>query len=172
VHHWALLSHVWKAISGCELTWSTNSARATVSQVVSHYITGNMKALVIAKKLIGRVVLSLSIVAMLESTSEASLFNGTITVIELMSTGTTAFVEVNGTFAFASACTNPPGPTLNGFVFDYSTSRGKAILQTLTAALLAGKRVNITGGAPCVNVNRAAGQGGSVETMGTVEILQ
>jgi hypothetical protein len=57
----------------------------------------------------------------------------------------------------------------NGYyAFDISTVKGKAMLATAQAALLAGKRVSVTGGANCTNI--AASGTINVETA-TVLIL-
>jgi hypothetical protein len=130
-----------------------------------------MKSFVVARSLVCRIALGLCLLPMLESTGEAAAgTNVAIKLIGISTTGTIGWVEVVGTLSFVQ-CTNPPGTTpLNGWAFDYSTPKGKAVLQLLTAAQLSGKRVTIWGDGACINVPRAFTPGVSVDSVGQISV--
>lgn len=88
--------------------------------------------------------------SMLGWSSDAGATNGnnlTVSRITISASGTLGFVEVNGTVQNQCA-----SPNVKGFAFDYSTTKGQALLQLLTAAQLSGKRLNIFSDSTCVSI--------------------
>jgi hypothetical protein len=156
--------NVAERFSGC------NSGRAKRS-VASKIFVRNMKSIIVARSFACRIALGLCLLSMLESTGEAAVgTNVVIKQIGISNTGTIGWVEVVGTLGFVS-CTNPPNTTpLNGWAFDYSTPKGKGVLQLLTAAQLSGKRVSIYGDGVCINVPRSFTTGTVVDSVNEIRV--
>lgn len=78
----------------------------------------------------------------------------------IMITGTQyAMIEFSGSWAGRPACHALFMP--GHFAFDISTAKGRALLATAQAALLAGKEVVANGGTTCTSV----GGGNNIETL-------
>jgi hypothetical protein len=91
-------------------------------------------------------------------------------------TGPIKNVTIRGAnFAIVSILATPSGsrPSChNGgfydYAFDLSTTKGKALLSTAQAAMLAGKNTTITGSSSCTTVSTSGG--GTIETLSTLSV--
>jgi hypothetical protein len=93
-------------------------------------------------------VASLAVVVHFASTASAgSLTNGTISSFGVaVQSGNLVYVF------FTTTLSSPACPTSSAVVFDSSTADGKARLNLLTSAWLAGKRVTLNGNGTCTSV--------------------
>lgn len=108
----------------------------------------------LVRTIVGLGTIGLFLLSVLESPTQAAI-GGFLVIKEigLAQTGTTGYVLVGGN-ALTQPCSASPGSPTSGFAFDYSTTKGKTILQMLTAAHLAGKRVFIMGDGTCLTISR------------------
>jgi len=120
----------------------------------------------LALKSVASLLTAAAVVAMNTSAS-ASSANNTLFDIGIEAGAQVARIGLNGgAQSNRPACHNV---AYNSYwAFDISTAKGKALLATAQAALLAGKKVGVTGGTGCTNI--AASGTINVETV-TVLIL-
>jgi hypothetical protein len=98
--------------------------------------------------------------------------NLSVSAIGLSKSSTTlAYVRFSGSNITGQNCTVPPGEQgQNMMFFDFTTTRGKAIMSLLTAAQLAGKKVSILGNNTCLTQQVDVLQNATMESINWVEI--
>jgi hypothetical protein len=93
--------------------------------------------------------------------AKASSHSGKITAVRVQGTNV-AVLLTDGIPNPRPGCHNSLQVT--AYAFDFSTSKGRALLSLAQAAVLSGKPVTITGGTTCTNV-------GGTENIETVQML-
>jgi hypothetical protein len=108
-----------------------------------------------------------------EARASDAFVNFTVVNIGFFVQGTHAWVEFSSTIPNINACVTTTPNWTRSFAFPINDDKGRALLSTLTAAMLAGKKVDGKGTGACTGgLTWGPGSGAGAPSTANVELVQ